>query len=973
MDQEIIDWRGTSNASLANMFSLLAIRLGSYWRNDSFTHQTSDQFFCNYVGTLGKIEQFMEQVRLNLVPDSEEYELQLKSNQNQYIEQITSYFDHLRYVPVWFGTVELSVNANIFFKCVDVKAHRFLSKPFKESEFRLEVDPEQPQMLRRKSYTDFISTDLENYREELFSTLKYISTQLCQSNAQQAFINCKEKAILDKVHAEDYVNRCFDTHSNLYVLCMDLGYLSDETKETQIKGQVQTDQDNQGKLNDNKAYTEIKGALDRLGKLLATDVNVIGYIQKLEFFPPKGYSAFSVFLLKGDVPVSEDYWANFIGEKWRLAAGEQGAFHNCNPEFRLFSKDSVGTIKVSHTKKRKELVEWVVTYVAKSGEFLTATVPEADMGVLFKLGKEPWAAPISAQSLKQTRNKQPKQPEKLEDIKIPDKIWKIPKTAKSKADKIIASRINDISVIYPELLAQNKSYLELFIKIEIFMACLNRYDGLGFDDSHYSNLSIFDRFKYGSVIGQQLWDIDRTWGLVELVKRFRSYPLLGNLSNNLLIFFKSLSESPLYFPIEPSMSQLMAYNNIIIRIRADLKAKPKPQIVIQRDGFRYEDGIENALDIVSSNLCPSLSNSSVSESKETVGDLFDIRNKTADDTYESAKIYVQKIFKQDVLLLGFNFSVSHRTDHIPATLIAKLLDAFREYGKKDKSLKSLLGYIGHQTITNSQSQEARVILFLDASENRSIDSSVKQVINYWTQLMQKKLVNPAFQKSIHGKLKSTIPDWHQLTTSITPFPIFKSVEIFTSTACYINTTDKSKQQEFIDKVVLFMVKQPLYNPSIAQGLTKCLLKGHISHSSSTKEPKPAKPKKTKTKTASVKKLAAPEVVESLEKEIIQVEEATLPDPELIETLEQEREKVEETTLPEPVVQIDSEVINPALNHLSSSKALSFPIPIKEEFLENSMQVDVHGMQEPIMGSAAQTFAFITQNPVYSSDPNKTNE
>lgn len=77
MDQEIIDWRVTS-PYLTNMFSLLAIRLSSYWETESFKQQIYCQFTQNYISTLGKIEQFMEQIRLNLVPDSEEYELQLK-------------------------------------------------------------------------------------------------------------------------------------------------------------------------------------------------------------------------------------------------------------------------------------------------------------------------------------------------------------------------------------------------------------------------------------------------------------------------------------------------------------------------------------------------------------------------------------------------------------------------------------------------------------------------------------------------------------------------------------------------------------------------------------------------------------------------------------------------------------------------------------------------------------------------------
>lgn len=442
MDQEIIDWRGTSNASLANMFSLLAIRLGSYWKKDNFTHQTSDQFSRNYIGTLGKIEQFMEQLRLNLVPDFEEYELQLKRNQNQYIEQLRSYFNQLRYVPIWYEGIELSINANIFFGCMEPKAKRFLSRTYKQLKLEIPVDLDKPEMLRRKNYQQFAPVDLDQNDKNLFDKLSYITHMLSHSTMQDRFIQWKKKADSDKVHAEDYVNKCFDTHSNLYVLCMDLGYLSDEIQEAQIEGQVQADQDNQGIMGAREGYKKIKGALERLDRFIATDVNVIGYIQKLEFFPPKGYSAFSVFLLKGDVPVSEDYWANFIGEKWRLATADQGAFHNCNPEFRTFSKGSVGTIKASHIKKRKELVEWVVTYVAKSGEFLTATVPKNDMGVLFKLGKVPYVAPINTQPPKQTKNKQPTQPEKLEDIKIPDKIWKISKTSKSKADKIICTSSN---------------------------------------------------------------------------------------------------------------------------------------------------------------------------------------------------------------------------------------------------------------------------------------------------------------------------------------------------------------------------------------------------------------------------------------------------------------------------------------------------------------------------------------------------
>lgn len=159
-------------------------------------------------------------------------------------------------------------------------------------------------------------------------------------------------------NASRYVDYLFGRYAKLLVIRLDVGY-GNEAKE----------------------YLTYEGADAHKNQLIAyvkkKYPDLVGYIWKLEYTPPKRYHYHLIFFFNGnevraDVNIGKD-----IGWHWQsVITLEGGLFYNCNEWKEEYDQVGIGQIRRQDAKKRKTLVNVVVEYLIKSDRYIRAMIPK---------------------------------------------------------------------------------------------------------------------------------------------------------------------------------------------------------------------------------------------------------------------------------------------------------------------------------------------------------------------------------------------------------------------------------------------------------------------------------------------------------------------------------------------------------------------------------------------------------------------
>ncbi len=97
------------------------------------------------------------------------------------------------------------------------------------------------------------------------------------------------------------------------------------------------------------------------------------YLWKLEYGLLKGYHFHLVLFYNGRAVRNDAFRAHAVGEYWKdVTTKGKGAFFNCNVDKAKYRYVGIGMVKWDDEEKRRFLLEKVVTYLAKSDQYLRA-------------------------------------------------------------------------------------------------------------------------------------------------------------------------------------------------------------------------------------------------------------------------------------------------------------------------------------------------------------------------------------------------------------------------------------------------------------------------------------------------------------------------------------------------------------------------------------------------------------------------
>lgn len=191
--------------------------------------------------------------------------------------------------------------------------------------------------------------------------------------------------------AETYINNLFETYSRLLVIRVDL--YPEKFKANDL---VRTSETGPPTTTDH-----LKNLTSNVERLMNNRRNnqlfehCVGHIFKIEYAPERGWHAHTIFFYDGHKVQNDSHYSIEIGKYWqdRITDGK-GTYWACNRPSNLLNYPRIGIGMIDHTnsEKRQALIEVVVTYLAKTDNFIQCKTFQGQK--LFRTGQPPKARAI---------------------------------------------------------------------------------------------------------------------------------------------------------------------------------------------------------------------------------------------------------------------------------------------------------------------------------------------------------------------------------------------------------------------------------------------------------------------------------------------------------------------------------------------------------------------------------------------------
>lgn len=816
------------------IFERFELQLTRCWldRNDK---QKKLDFAYHHLETLRAIENFVLDI---------EYENSLKINDVRHslfnenrdeISHFQKYFNRLRFNSNWFTDNQiLSERAIIFFDVCRRIEDRVGKQIATEQMATAQIKPRHNLLsMSDKNFEFNEQVDLEHKTDLLFELIDTISTKLeslsfkKKMRGRQIFANEQNEAL------SEYVQHCFDSCPQIFVVCMDLGYCS-SGKNKLIKPTVAN-------------VPQILSDLKKLSARLDFDSDIVGHFEKLEFTSERGYSLHGAFLFKDNKRYTEGDWVKHIGDMWiQITQNNRGAYHNCNPEIRQkFSDRAVGAMKRTEIAKVEAMQKWVIGYMTLSSQYLAASREQ----YAFFIGKRPSIkspVQLNAQGFKNNSDVTRLQLLSENEIKT---IWKL--SGKNLTVQL-KEQLKVIPIVYQQIGERFKNDspsqplpqqsvelwnidIEWLIKIETFVALVRESNSPAFDCLNLQN-------KYTPTrLGKQLLDLeskfDKDYVLEKLI------PNLKYLSIGVKIFCAVISYRDDWY--KPSSSEVETdqfdanfYNSFITEIRKylQLDCQSLPQFDLERPfppsknsnlsvlappRYRFGKTVHltpldkpeinqdiKKIQAVTSHITTKAPNPT--SKQKSISALITENHRIARTTYAKAEGYVKALFKQDAVLICIKLYLESSSKlEIPHDVFSKLFTSFMRVSKSCRPLAWRLGYIGRWECISADQQCAHVIFIMDADKIIDVEDSAEQIRIFWEEFIQnKKPSNTDYEGSV---IFSPISNFH---TEFNGY--YRRIEI----------GDKALQKVFLEEILVYLTQSELYfKPNLIK-FPKGLIKGN---------------------------------------------------------------------------------------------------------------------------------------------------
>jgi len=590
------------------------------------------------------------------------------------------------------------------------------------------------------------------------------------------------------------VERYFEDCPNLFVLCIDFGYRSSMLNTTTAPF---ADRD------------RIDADWDRFAELIDKEPGVIGHFEKFDLSDIRGPSLFGIFFCQYRGPESESYWESLLTGLWfsflpREPYGSFGWVHNCNPEICIeFSEFAVGHIRSTEKKKREALFKWVIDPLTFSMAYLWLRSPK---------GKD-----IRISGFRQNDNIIGSAEPAFSDREIQN-AWKLPK--KSLVPTLF-QHYQEAFELYPQIakaMNQPSHYAESLMRIEQFVTFVRGSHSPAFHVNYKGSVTA-DPIVMKTRLGVQWHDL---WSHLERFDMVNAlFPNIECFSKSIQVFCLVLYDSGKFERGSYDAKGLQwdndYANQCVDAIRVYFKYSVEAlERVTQLKSIRVTVGrrIGQSMPHMTSHaqVMDSCNNTS-----QKLGELMLQEHRVAQSTYDRALGYMEALFKTDVMLLGFKFSLKSTTQEISPKQFTAMFTAFRAYGNHRKPMSWRLGIVGRWERDVDQCINACVIFVMDASEMHDIDDVRQQIIDYWQLFVRHKGCQIM-------QLATEAQDI--LLAEATPYPIFAGTDN-KSDVWIINCDDKKAQRDFMQQVLRYIIKSPLYFQLGQIELRKLFIKGSL--------------------------------------------------------------------------------------------------------------------------------------------------
>lgn len=804
-----------------DIFRILKERHSGYWLADD--KQSRNLTYSQYLDTLMAIEEFVIDVELEKVPSLEKYDAYKKNDNQPKLLEIQAYFSKLRYDLPVVKNIEFSERYNIF--------DMVFSKERVRSHLQRLANQTINSPLNRVGDTEAVNSDsdaevkLATNAEIFLRNVKEIKRNLQGIHTQELIAKREWGARQAYKQMKEYLESCFQVCPTVHVLCMDFGYLVTKMPNDICKPSISLD--------------IIIRHWGELRQRLAIELDVLGHIERLEFSDPKGYSIYTVLLLKHHHDRTEDEWVIFFGNLWRGITQPWGAYHCFNPDIAAIDKNATGIISSEQTNKRHAFNRWVLEYMAFSGIYWKVDTQEYANQSVWQTGKFPQAETVTVEPEQPIR--QPLH-QLLLGAKDAHHLWDIDNVGSS----YLSTKYKEIACIYQAFRASAEfgqlplHLYDLFEKIEYFMVHLMCYRLPAFDVLHTTSFnSEYDFVKRMTKLGKQLIFIERSFTKIDFDNFILS--VMHNLSTSVLLFFtvaftQKSEDTPktwslFRFDQRPLITreEAMFYNGIVLRIRKYLNLELGAFENLGDESSFLMSFLVERMRFLSLNANENTGKRNKNAGNSAIGlkmivkdlslqQMLKRQSDTLNSTYDSTVLYVKEVLKNDTLLICIRLYLKAQTPvPLPHSIFSSVLSEFMRLGRNKKPLSWTVGYIGRWEVSSGQSY-ARVIFMLDSNKVEDVDSVASEISNYWA-----KIVTDHAEKIQLKISPDTTPLVLESATSKSE--IFQYHEFFSDFFCRVDRSDRIKQQAFIQQIVLVLVKKNLYFWGQFSKLANHLIKG----------------------------------------------------------------------------------------------------------------------------------------------------
>lgn len=193
--------------------------------------------------------------------------------------------------------------------------------------------------------------------ERYHALIDFIRSSAATDAFKAAIAQSTQTANRRLASASKSIGKTFKNHSKLLVIRLDLFYRKEHSHEITTE---------QAKKDLSHFFWNWRHKKSLFG-------HCVYCCWKLEFGLQKGYHFHLILFYNGRVVRNDAYRAHAVGEYWKdVTTKGRGAFFNCNLDKEKYRYLGIGMIKWDDEAKRRVLINKVVTYLAKSEQYLRA-------------------------------------------------------------------------------------------------------------------------------------------------------------------------------------------------------------------------------------------------------------------------------------------------------------------------------------------------------------------------------------------------------------------------------------------------------------------------------------------------------------------------------------------------------------------------------------------------------------------------